>query len=143
MDPKMVPKCAQNRLTFLIGTLLAQDGPKMVQDGPRRPQDGPRYPKMAPRCAKMGPRRAQDGPKIRQNGPKIAPRWPSWAVLGSLGPPWAFLECSSCSAKIALQLLLNTFGERPPVRRTALSIRPLPGFSLGAVSGFLCLTCLS
>ena len=61
----------------------------------------------------------------------MAPRWLSWAVLGSLGPPWAFLECSSCSAKIALQLLLNTFGERPPVRRTAFSIRPLPGFSQG------------
>ena len=37
----------------------------------------------------------------------------------------------------------NSFGERPPVRRTAFSIRPLPGFSLGAVLRFFCPTRLS
>ena len=37
----------------------------------------------------------------------------------------------------------NSFGERPPVRRTAFSIRPLPGFSLGAVSELFCPTRLS
>ena len=117
----MVPKFAENRLGVILGPKFAQapqDGSKMAPRCPKTapscskmPQDGH---KMAPRCAKMGPRRAQDSPKIRQDGPKMAPRWLSWAVLGSIGPPWAFLECSSCSAKIALQLLLNTFGERPP-----------------------------
>ena len=116
-DPKMVPKWAENRLGVILGPKLAQDGPKMAQDGHRWHKTPPRWPKMpqdglkmAPRCAKMGPRRAQDSPKIRPNGPKIAPRWHSWAVLGSPWLPWTFLKCSSCSAEIALQLLLNTLG---------------------------------
>ena len=111
--PKWTPKWAQNRLGVILGPKLAQepqDSPKTAPRWPKMAQDAHKMAQDAPRCAKMGPRRAQDSPKIRPNGPKIAPRWHSWAVLGSPWPPWAFLKCSSCSAEIALQLLLNTLG---------------------------------
>ena len=133
---------------------------------PRRLQDGPRRPKMAPSLPKIAPRRLQDGPKMAQDGSKTAPRWPkmaprrpqdgslfSWALSGlkatnkqakSKHLRWSTSVSVRFFAPLRrFPLLRNKFWGAAACPPQAFSIRPLPGFSLGAVLRLFCPTRLS
>ena len=107
---------------------MAQWCPKTA---PRRPQDGP----------KMAPRRPQDGSLI------------SWALSGlkaakkqakSKHLRWSTSVSVCFFAPLRrFPLLRNKFWGAAACPPQAFSIRPLPGFSLGAVSELFCLTRLS
>ena len=151
--PKMAqdgPKTAPRR---------PQDGPKTAPRAPRRPQDGPRRPQDGPKTAPRAPRQPQDGPKMAQDGPKMAPRRPqdgsliSWALSGlkatkkqakSKHLRWSTSVSVRFFAPLRrFPLLRNKFWGAAACPPQAFSIRPLPGFSLGAVRRFFCLTRLS
>ena len=135
---------------------MAQDGPKMVprsprmpQRGPKAAQDGPRTSQERPKIAQDGPRQPQDGPKMAQDGPKMAPRRPqdgsliSWALSGlkatnkqakSKHLRWSTSVSVRFFAPLRrFPLLRNKFWGAAACPPQAFSIRPLPGFSLGAV----------
>ena len=127
-------------------------GPRSPQGCPKRPQDGP---KTAPRA----PRQPQDGPKMAQDGPKMAPRRPqdgsliSWALSGlkatkkqakSKHLRWSTSVSVRFFAPLRhFPLFRNKFWGAAACPPQAFSIRPLPGFSLGAVLELFCLTRLS
>ena len=126
---------------------------------PRRPQDGPRRPQDGPKTAPRAPRQPQDGPKMAQDGPKMAPRRPqdgsliSWALSGlkatnkqakSKHLRWSTSVSVRFFAPLRrFPLLRNKFWGAAACPPQAFSIRPLPGFSLGAVSELFRLTRLS
>ena len=96
---------------------------------------------------------------MAQDGPKMAPRRPqdgsliSWALSGlkatnkqakSKHLRWSTSVSVRFFAPLRrFPLLRNKFWGAAACPPQAFSIRPLPGFSLGAVSGFFCLTRLS
>ena len=105
------------------------------------------------------PRQPQDGPKMAQDGPKMAPRRPqdgsliSWALSGlkatkkqakSKHLRWSTSVSVRFFAPLRrFPLLRNKFWGAAACPPQAFSIRPLPGFSLGAVLRLFCLTRLS
>ena len=118
-----------------LGAILGRLGPSWGILGQSWGHLGPSWGHLAPSSGHLGPSWGHLVDILSHLGAKVGSGRVLPYCLQTLGP--------TSDPKLQTELVLHKIWGAAACPPQAFSIRPLPGFSLGAVSGFFCLTRLS